>query len=180
VKITHLSILTVVFSLAFLPGHAAAQTFVEYQHLFSGDDPAATLDAQITLPGTTVKPFVWLLATEEFAEALIGVSRTIRPWFGGGVAAGVETDEDLWRANATFWLAKGRFFGLFINETGASGHWYKVTTTARLNNRTRIGVVGQAFFGWGPLVEVDLGRGFKVWGSVTESPETLVGIRRAF
>jgi hypothetical protein len=159
---------------------ASAQTFLEYQHHLEGADSSPTVDGQIMLPGTSVKPFIWFLVSPDFSEALLGVSKDFRPWFGGAIAAGVEAEDELWRANAALWGGKGRFFTLFITETGASGYWYKFTTTARLNSRTNVGVIGQAFFGWGPLVEVGLGKGFQIWGSVTEGPETLLGIRRSF
>lgn len=163
-----------------MAGTASAQSFVQYQHLFDGGRPAPTIDAQIMLPGDTIRPFFYLLATDGLAEALLGVSGHFRPWFGGAVAGGIEANEAPWRVNATVWLTKGRFFALYINEAGGSGHWYKFTTTARFGSRTSVGVLGQAFFGWGPLVEVGVGRGFRVWGAVTKGPETLVGIRRTF
>ncbi|MBI2829413.1 MAG: hypothetical protein HYX77_09120 [Acidobacteria bacterium] len=159
---------------------ASAQTFVEYQHLFRNGSHSPTVDTQIAVPGKTVNMFAWFLVSNAWGEAELGISKPIRPWLGAAVAAGLETNETPWRASAAMWASKGRFFTFFVNEYGGSGYWYKLTGTARIASRTEIGVHSQQFYGTGPLVQISLGQRFKVWASVVEGPQSLVGILKSF
>lgn len=164
----------------FSDGIASAQTFVEYQHLFRNGRKAPTVDAQIEIPGKTVNMFVWFLVSDTWGEAEFGISKPLRPWLGAAVAAGVETDEAPWRTSAAMWASKGRFFTFFVNEYGGSGYYYKFTGTARIADRAAIGILSQQFYGTGPFVEISLGQGFKVWASLVEGPQSLIGILKSF
>lgn len=159
---------------------ASAQSFLEYQHRFRDGSAAPTLDGQFEIPHKAVDIVGWFLVSEEWSEALLGVSKAFRPWLWTSVSAGVETDEAPWRANVSAGGEKGRLSVFFANEAGGSGYWYKFTSTARVAPFMAVGIHSQSFYGTGPYVQLSLRQGFTLWGSVIKGPESLVGISRSF
>lgn len=159
---------------------ASAQSFVEYQHRFRDGSPSPTLDGQLFIPGKTVNVVGWFLVSDDWGEAEVGISKSIRPWLWAAVMAGLEADEAPWRANVTAGGGKGRLSVFFTNEVGGSGYWYKFTSTARVAPLMEIGVHSQRFYGTGPLVQVSLGQGFGFWASLVKGPQSLVGITKSF
>ena len=151
-----------------------------YQHLFRGGSGQPTVEAQLEIPGKTVNMYGWFLVSDVWGEALLGISKSIRPWLWASVSAGIETDEVPWRANVSMWGGKGRLSTLFVGEYGGSGYWYLLKSAARVAPRTEIGIHSQRFYGTGPLVQISLGQGFQVWASLVEGPESLVGILKSF
>ena len=122
----------------------------------------------------------WFLANDVWGEAVLGVSKSVRPWLWGAVAAGIETDDDPWRGSGTVVGAKGRYSTFFVAEYGGTGYWYRFTGTARLVKRTEVGIHSQRAYGTGPFVRISLGRGFMVWASLVEGPQSLVGVLKSF
>lgn len=159
---------------------ARAQTFMELQNLATGAGVDPTIDVQLELPGRTVNAFGWFLVSEKWGEALLGVSKAVKPWLWLGVAAGLETHQDPFRVNPNVWIGKRRLSTFLALEYGGSGFWYKSVSLMRLTPRISLGVHSQRFYGTGPRVEVRFNGGYKAWASVVSGPQSLVGVAKSF
>ena len=106
--IRSLTFVAVVWVGLFSGSIASAQTFVMYQHLFRDGSRLPTVQAQLEIPGKTVNMYGWFLVNDVWGEALLWISKSIRPWLWASVSAGVETDEVPWRTNVSMWGGKGR------------------------------------------------------------------------
>lgn len=157
-----------------------AQTFVEGQVLMRESTVSPQIDGQIEIPGKLVNFYSWFLVSDSWGEALVGVSKSVKPWLWLAFAAGVETDDKPWRINPNIWAGKGRYSTFLALEQGGSGFWYKSFSTVDLVPRVSVGVHSQSFYGTGPLVQVKLGQGMKVWVSVVDGPASILGLVKSF
>jgi hypothetical protein len=160
---------------------ASAQSYVEFQGLARQDSFSPMIDGTLIVPGKPLDTFVYFIASDTWAEAVVGIAKQVHPSFWFSVGAGVETDEDPWRVNPNVIFTKGRVFSYFGYEIGGSGYWYKSFSTYRVASKLEVGLHSQRFYGTGPLVQVSLGGGYKAWVSVapTES-RTFIGLARFF
>lgn len=160
----------------------SAQTFVESQNRFEQGKVSPTIDAQLIVPGKTVDFTGWFLVSENWGEALIGVSKSVRPWLWVGFVAGVETNEGRpLRMSPEVWMGNGRVSFFLVTEHGGSGHWYKNTGLVRVSPRLEVGYHSQRFYGTGPMVKVDLGHKVSLWASTAlDTHKSIVGLKKAF
>ena len=163
-----------------ITAQASAQTFVEYQNLFSDSGVAPTFDGLLTGKGKTMDAFGWFLVSETWSEAVVGVAKSIRPWMSVSVGVGVDTDDNPWRVGPNVWVGNDRVSSFLILEYGGSGFWYRSMSFAKLGSRVEGGVHSQRFYGTGPAIQVSLNKGYKVWVSGVSGPKSLIAITKSF
>ncbi|MBX4204840.1 MAG: hypothetical protein KW788_01465 [Candidatus Doudnabacteria bacterium] len=162
-KIMFVFVLVLVFGV-----RVSAQTFVESQNELVTTGITPTIDAQVVKSGKKVDLTAWFLVTDKWGEGLLGVSKSLKPWLWVGVVAGIETDRRPWRISPEVWAGKNRVSFYFVTEHGGSGYWYKSTGLVNVTRRIAFGYHTQRFYGTGPMMKVDLGRGLAVWASTAD------------
>lgn len=171
-----------VVTLAFLlvTAQASAQTYMESQNLVtdSGIDPK--IDGQLIGKGKSVDLFGWFFASESWSEAVLGVAKSIRPWLWVSLGVGVETDDNPWRVSQNAWIGNDHASSFLTIERGGSGFWYRSMSFVKLRSRVEAGVHSQRFYGTGPAVQISLGDGYKVWGSLVPGPKSTIGLIKSF
>ncbi len=152
--------LIALITLVFLAAPAVAQTTGSVQIWNNLDMSTVQPQVQI-LTSTPITEKVgiqtWTLTSKGWSEALVGLSFSPEKWVSVVPSLGLETDADPLRAGLDIWLGGSGYSLLFLQEYGGSGYWYRVVATHQFNQKTRVGVNGSRFFGWGPYVERQVG-----------------------
>lgn len=173
-------LLVVTSAFLLVTAQAPAQTYIESQTLVTDSGIHPKIDGQLIGKGKSVDVFGWFLVTESWGEAVVGVAKSIRPWLWAAVGVGVETNDSPWRVNPNLWIGNQLASSFLTIEHGGSGFWYKSTSFVKLRSRVEAGVHSQRFYGTGPAVQISLGDGYKVWGSVVPGPKSTIGMIKSF
>lgn len=171
-------VLAMVLFVVAVPQASAAQSFVEV-------GVEGTLTAKLNLEkGFSEKDgvYVWALTTREWSEVLAGIWVKPNSWLKFSLGFGLETADQPLRYGLTTWLGNERLSSLTVFEVGASGSWYKHTTTVTWR-RARIGVISQKYIGTGPLVEIALPKQFGISAALAHNGRRItpvVGLSKSF
>ena len=149
---------------------AQATGYVESYHDFNGGSYSPAVNVWIQGPvKDKVGYFVWSLNSKEYAEAYAGLNYKLTNWMEVGAGVGLETAKSPARVGLYTFISKGRFSSFAGYENGGSGYWDRVTTNYTLykNDFLSIGAGGmhQSFKGYGPRVQIGLGKRITVWTS---------------
>lgn len=165
-----------------------ATGYIESYHGFNGGvyAPAVNVWLQGPIRGK-VGYFVWSLNSKGYAEAYPGLNYKLTSWMEVGAGVGIETDKSPTRLGLYTFIAKGRFTSFAGYENGGSGYWDRVTTNYTLfktdNFNFGVGGMHQAYKGYGPRVQIGLGKRVTVWSSVLAEkgkPTTMLALQWNF
>jgi len=106
---------------------------------------------------------LWLLKADSWSEALVGVSKSVKPWLTLSSSVGVEDHASLWRTSHYVWVGNDKMSGIIIVEAGASGWWYKGVAKREIIPGASLGIYSQRFLGTGLYSEVKLSSKVTFW-----------------
>lgn len=129
--------------------------------------------------------FAWALSSKAWSEGYAGLNYTVLKGVEIGVGGGLETNKSPARLGSYLFTSRGKFTGLAIYENGGSGYWDRVTGNYTVFSREGFGVgfggMHEAFKGYGPRYQLNLGKKFTVWGSLLSQtgnkPTTMVALQ---
>jgi len=139
--------------------------FVEGMVISKGADASSQMDALMVTPlskkGWAVE--LWLLKADGWGEALVGVSKSVKPWLTVSSSIGIEDHKNVWRTGHYVWVGDSKTSGVFILEVGASGWWYKSIAKHEIIPGASLGVYSQRFLGTGLYSEMKVSSKVTVW-----------------
>ena len=166
--------LVVLVMLAFASNAGAANFWFEPQVTHSNGKNKLGVNGGIN--GNFSGPFGYYafgqVSSNGYRQLYAGPTWKPASWLEVGIGVGKENMPDSTRRNAYFWVGHEGMsvFGTF--ENGGSGPWHKMVLNYRLNDAVGIGVMDQAFLGFGPRVEYNIKKGVQLWGAVLRDNDT--------
>ena len=78
------------------------------------------------------------------------------PYLQLGFGLGLEQAKNPWRIGSMIWIGKEDWSVLSLFEAGGSGYWHQINAIYRLNRNIGIGLMEEAFTGFGPRLELTI------------------------
>jgi hypothetical protein len=120
----------------------------------SGVTPQVNVSIERPLKGK-VGTFAWILGSEHYSEAYVGLTYAPKPWLAVAGGAGFERDDKNMNARigGYVWVGKRRVSNFLALEALGSGGWYKNDFNVQATKNLGIGVGAQRYNGIGPRAQ---------------------------
>lgn len=173
-----LMLCTIAVILSGAPSAHAASCWLETQATMQSGSLTPQLDGGFSVPvsGTTFGLSVFGLRTTGWGQVYAGPTWSPSGHCQLGISAGIEQARGTWRTAGSLGVNEGPVNSFSVLEKGASGTWYKTTTTFAVSSRVHLGLLGQTSVGWGPYGEVVALPHTMFWGAMTVAQGTTSGL----
>ena len=154
------------------PRSSPAQNFIGPElKVTDGAGPSVLVSGWFEKPwpirsaGRTIGFHVYGLVDQApWAQIYGGLSLYPMPWLGLSAGAGIEKDENPWRAAGSIAAAGRGNAALLLVEHGGSGFWYRAQYTRTVSSRWELGVFSRRYSPTGPYVALKVSK-HTVWAT---------------